>query len=101
MSAPKLPQIRPKPSPDVVAQIPTNHPFKKILGLAYYDMTTTTEEIMAPGGGSITPQQQGGTVGNFQIGSQEAGDAEWGYIGGSRVWLMGQSHASPIEGGVV
>ncbi|CAE7037279.1 unnamed protein product [Symbiodinium natans] len=30
--------------------IPTHHPFKKILGLAYFDQMDTTEEIPAPGG---------------------------------------------------
>ncbi|CAE7351799.1 unnamed protein product, partial [Symbiodinium pilosum] len=30
--------------------VPTTHPFKKILGLAYFDQATMTEEIVAPGG---------------------------------------------------
>ena len=38
--------------------IPTNHPFKKILGIAYFDQATMTEEIVAPGGNVTLTMQQ-------------------------------------------
>ncbi|CAE7717815.1 unnamed protein product, partial [Symbiodinium pilosum] len=38
--------------------IPTNHPFKKIVGLTYFSQTSTTEEIPAPGGNVTLKMEQ-------------------------------------------
>ena len=52
---PSIPQHLPsysqtKPGFFAASQIPTNHPFKKILGITYFDQKTMMEEIVAPGG---------------------------------------------------
>ncbi|CAE7037267.1 unnamed protein product [Symbiodinium natans] len=58
--------------------VPTHHPFKKILGIAYFDQEMTMEEIVAPGG-NVTLKKQKATMQPYMHLCEIAGlvDTDW------------------------
>ncbi|CAE7212679.1 unnamed protein product [Symbiodinium natans] len=58
--------------------VPTHHPFKKILGIAYFDQMTTEETIVAPGG-NVTLKKQKATQQPYMHLCEIAGlvDTDW------------------------